>query len=173
MWKPPFPLDTNMPYIDVEKDTGPFVKALIDAPAPTQVLAVSEWATAREWLALWSQVTAVGTRVEQADAEEFENNDPTGFMRSILETGRFVGELGFTGGDEKILMPHDVSLAPRPSQSLDKRGVDKYRSYKSTTSSWLRASSWIICRAKIGLRLSGDLDVVFSLMTATGFVGKI
>lgn len=114
-----------MPYIDVEKDTGPFVKALIDAPAPTQVLAVSEWATAREWLALWSQVTAVGTRVEQADAEEFENNDRTGFMRSILETGRFVGELGFTGGDEKILMPHDVSLAPRPSQSLDKRGVDK------------------------------------------------
>ena len=109
MWKPPFPLDTQMPYIDVERDTGSFVKALIDAPAPTQVLALSKWATPREWLSLWSQVTGVATRIEQAAAAEFEGDDPTGFMRSVFETGQFVGEFGFTGSDEKISMPEDVS----------------------------------------------------------------
>ena len=103
-----------MPYIDVGRDTGSFVKALIDAPAPKQVLALSKWATPNEWLALWSQVTGVTARVEQADAKEFESNDPTGFMRSILETGQFVAEFGFTGSDENILMPEDV----RPNFSL-------------------------------------------------------
>ena len=109
LWKPPFPLDTQMPYIDVERDTGSFVKALIDAPAPTQVLALSKWATPREWLALWTQVTGVATRIERAAAAEFEGDDPTGFMRSVFETGQFVGEFGFTGSDEKISMPEDVS----------------------------------------------------------------
>jgi hypothetical protein len=99
-----------MPYIDVERDTGSLVKALIDAPAPTQVLGLSKWATPKEWLALWSEVTGIAARVEQASSEEFESNDPTGFMRSVFETGQFVGEFGFTGSDEKILMPEDVSL---------------------------------------------------------------
>jgi len=109
LWKPPFPLGTQMPYIDVERDIGSFVKALIDAPAPTQVLALSKWATPREWLALWSQVTGFASRIAQADAEEFKGNDSTGFMRSVFETGQFVSEFGFTGSDERILMPGDVS----------------------------------------------------------------
>jgi hypothetical protein len=94
-----------MPYIDIEKDAGAFVHALIKVPAPTQVLAVSEWATCREW----SRITGIQGRVEQADASEFQGNDPTGFMKSVLETGQFCGEFGFTGGDENILMPEEVS----------------------------------------------------------------
>jgi hypothetical protein len=112
LWKPPFPLDTKMPYIDVERDTGSFVKALIDAPAPTQVLGLSKWATPNEWLALWSEVTGIAARIEQASSEEFERNDPTGLMKSVSQTGQFVGEFGFTGSDEKILMPEDVSSTP-------------------------------------------------------------
>jgi hypothetical protein len=109
LWKPPFPVDAPMPYIDIEKDAGAFVHALIKVPAPTQVLAVSEWATCREWLEQWSRITGIQGRVEQADASEFQGNDPTGFMKSVLETGQFCGEFGFTGGDENILMPEEVS----------------------------------------------------------------
>jgi hypothetical protein len=109
MWKPPFPADAPMPYIDIEKDAGVFVHALIKAPAPTQVLAVSEWATCREWLEQWSRATGVKSCVEQASASEFQGDDPTGFMKSVLETGQFCGEFGFTGGDENILMPEQVS----------------------------------------------------------------
>jgi hypothetical protein len=98
-----------MPYIDIEKDAGAFVHALIKAPAPTQILAVSEWCTSREWLEQWSRVTGVKSRIEQADAGEFQGDDPTGFMESVLETGQFISEFGFSGGDEMILMPEQVS----------------------------------------------------------------
>ena len=54
-------------------------------------------------------MTGVATRIERAAAAEFEGDDPTGFMRSVFETGQFVGEFGFTGSDEKISMPEDVS----------------------------------------------------------------
>jgi hypothetical protein len=109
LWKPPFPVDALMPYIDIEKDAGAFVHALIKAPAPTQILAVSEWCTSREWLEQWSRVTGVKSRIEQADAGEFQGDDPTGFMESVLETGQFISEFGFSGGDEMILMPEQVS----------------------------------------------------------------
>jgi hypothetical protein len=57
-------------------------------------------------------VTGVTTQIEQATAAEFKGDDSTGFMRSVFETGQFVGEFGFTGKDEKILMPQDVSWRP-------------------------------------------------------------
>jgi len=41
---------------------------------------------------------------------EFEGNDPTVFMKSVLETGQSFIEFGFTGGDKEILMPADMSL---------------------------------------------------------------
>lgn len=130
-----------MPYIDVERDTGSFVKALIDAPAPTQILAFSEWATPSEWLALWSQVTGVATRIEQADTKEFEGNDPSGFMRSILETGQFVAKFGFTGKDEQILMPEDVSL------TFEEFGVSQLA--ESTNSLQLKEQGFAITQSKL------------------------
>lgn len=97
-----------MPYIDIEKDAGPYVHALIKAPAPTQILAVSEFSTAKAWLEQWSQITGIKARVEEADASEFQGDDPTGLMRGMVETGHFIGEFGFTGGDVEILMPEQV-----------------------------------------------------------------
>jgi hypothetical protein len=118
-----------MPYIDIEKDAGAFVHALIKVPAPAQVLAVSEWATCRAWLEQWSRITGIQGRVEQADANEFQGNDPTGFMKGVLETGQFCGEFGFTGGDEKILMPEQVSAM---SVIYMSEGVaNKIRSWRS------------------------------------------
>jgi hypothetical protein len=104
-----FPVDTPMPYIDVEKDTGSYVHALIKAPAPTQVLAVSEWATAQQWLKKWSKVTGVASRAERVDLDQFKADDPTGLMGMMIETSGFIEELGFAGGDKRILMPEEVS----------------------------------------------------------------
>ena len=76
MWKPVFPVDVPMPYIDIEKDTGSYVHALIKAPAPTQVLAVSEWATPRQWLEQWSQATGVASRIERAGPSNLKARIP-------------------------------------------------------------------------------------------------
>ena len=99
-----------MPWIDVEKDTGAYVKALIEAPAPTQILGVSEWLTCREWLTLWSSITGVPSRFEAADPAQLNvDNDPTGLTHGFLQTAQFMADFGFTGGDTDVLMPEDVS----------------------------------------------------------------
>lgn len=109
MWRPIFSDETPVPYIDVEKDTGSYVHALIKAPAPIQVLAVSEWATSHEWMEQWSRITGVKGRVERADFDQFRGDDPTGFMGMMLETSGFIVEMGFAGGDKNILTPEEVS----------------------------------------------------------------
>lgn len=98
-----------MPFIDIEQDAGAFVKALIDAPAPTQLVCVSEHLTPNQWMETWSRITGVGGRVEKLPAEAFLEKDPIGFKASVLETGLFVRGFGFTGGDKQILMPEEVS----------------------------------------------------------------
>ena len=85
-----FPVETPMPYIDVEKDTGSYIHALIKAPAPTQVLAVSEWATVHQWLEQWSEATGVASRAERVDFDQFRGDDPTGFMGMMIETSGFI-----------------------------------------------------------------------------------
>ena len=109
MWKPVFLIDAPVPYIDIEKDTGTYVHALIKAPAPTQVLAISEWASPQEWLEQWSRITGVQSHIEQADFDQFRADDPTGFMGMMLETSGFMDDFGFTGKDRDILMPEEVS----------------------------------------------------------------
>ncbi|KAM0718230.1 hypothetical protein Q7P37_006562 [Cladosporium fusiforme] len=108
-WRPPYSPDTTvMPFIDIEKDAGAFIKALIDAPAPTQLLCVSESLTPRQWMDIWSKTTGITGCVGEIPAEQFVRNDSTGFKQSVLETGLFVRDFSFTGGDEQILMPEDL-----------------------------------------------------------------
>lgn len=82
-----------------EQDAGAFVKALIDVPAPTQLLCVSEHLTPTQWMDTWSRITGVVGRVEELPAEASLEKDPIGFKASVLETGLFVRDFGFTGGD--------------------------------------------------------------------------
>lgn len=98
-----------MPWIDVEKDAGAFVKVLIDAPAPTQILAVSEWMTCKKWLDLWSATTGVRSRFEEAPYEAATTDDPSGLKLEFVQTAQFLMDFGFTGEDPDVLLPADVS----------------------------------------------------------------
>jgi len=99
-----------MPWIDIEKDLGGFVNALINAPAPTQVLAVSEWMTCKKWLEFWSATTGRRARFEEAQAGAARTmEDPSGLALQFTQTAQFVTEFGFTGGDPEVLMPEAVS----------------------------------------------------------------
>lgn len=127
LWKPVFPVDTPMPYIDVEKDNGSYIHALIKASAPTQVLAVSEWATAQQWLEKWSKATGVASRAERVDLDQFKADDPTGFMGMMIETSGFIEELGFAGGDNRILMPEEVSCIGTFQLNIDDTDLLSYQ----------------------------------------------
>lgn len=142
-----------MPYIDVEKDTGSYVHALIKAPAPTQVLAVSEWATVKQWLEQWSRATGVASRAERVDFDHFRGDDPTGFMGMMIETSGFIEELGFAGGDRRILMPEEVSYIETCQPNVNY--TNSLTSWRSNTASPSVVPSWLTTfRAKTGLRSS-------------------
>jgi len=108
-----FQLSDAFPFVDVEKDTGAFVKALIDAPAPMHVLGTSETLTVAEFLALWSEETGMPSRHEQSPEEEMTKDDVTGLGLEFLETFKFVDEFGYNGG-ETVLLPEDVSCPNVP-----------------------------------------------------------
>jgi hypothetical protein len=162
LWKPLPPVDTPMPYIDVEKDSGSYIHALIKAPAPTQVLAVSEYATAQQWLEQWSQATGVASRAEQVDLDLFRGDDPTGFMGMMIETSGFIEELGFAGGDKRILMPEEVSCVAAYQLNVD--NTDSLTSWRNNMASPSVVPSWLtISPVKTGLRSSDrSCDVVRS-----------
>lgn len=101
--------DGPFPLVDVEKDTGAFVKALIDAPAPRHLLGVSETLSMAQFLALFSEETGISSRYERTPDEEMTKDDVTGLGREFLETFKFVEEFAYTGGDTEALLPEDVS----------------------------------------------------------------
>jgi hypothetical protein len=105
----PIKPDTLMPWIDVEKDLGSYVSALLKAPGGTQVLAFSQWLSQKEYAALLSAHTGVEIRFQQVPEEMVLKNDPTGFKKEQVDAVKFIEEFGFTGGDSEVLMPEQVS----------------------------------------------------------------
>lgn len=105
----PFNGDAAMPWIDVERDTGAFVKALLDAPGRTQILGVSESLSGKQWLSLWSKHTAVKASYQEMPFERFIVDDPTGFKLERAETFKYIEEFGYTGSDPDVVTPEEVS----------------------------------------------------------------
>ncbi|KAI7282850.1 hypothetical protein KC345_g3272 [Hortaea werneckii] len=109
IWTPPFPASLPIPWVDVERDTGAFVKALIEAPPKTQLLGVSEWMTFDDWATLWSDVTGVKSKFEDAVPKEAPStNGGFDFKAVLLQTGDFLTEFGFTGGDPDVVGPEEL-----------------------------------------------------------------
>ncbi|KAI7312924.1 hypothetical protein KC315_g11839 [Hortaea werneckii] len=109
IWTPPFRASLPIPWVDVERDTGAFVKALIDAPPKTQVLGVSEWMAFDDWATLWSDVTGVKSKFEDALPKGAPStNDGFDFKAVLLQTGHFLTEFGFTGGDPNVVEPEEL-----------------------------------------------------------------
>lgn len=84
------------------------MRALIDAPAPTQVLCVSEWLSGAEWLEVWSKHTGIPSRYEESTKIHIQD-DPSGLSLHFSQTMKYIEDFGYTCGDPDVLMPEDVS----------------------------------------------------------------
>lgn len=63
-----------------------------------------------EWAALWSEVTGVKSKFEDAIPKEAPStNGGFDFKAVLLQTGDFLTEFGFTGGDPNVVEPEEVS----------------------------------------------------------------
>ena len=74
------------------------------------VLAYSEMMTIEQWLRILSKVSGVEVNYRQINLEDMERIAPGGLGREVGESGLFVEEFGWTGGEEGILDPKDVSV---------------------------------------------------------------
>ncbi|KAI7544151.1 hypothetical protein KC331_g6976 [Hortaea werneckii] len=131
IWTPPFPASLPIPWVDVERDTGSFVKALIEAPPKTQLLGVSEWMAFDDWAALWSNVTGVKSKFEDTVSQERlrPSNGTFDFKNMFSQTGYFVTEFGYTGGDPDVVGPEE----------LDRNGMKISR---SKISNYMKREDW-------------------------------
>lgn len=98
-----------IPMVFVEKDTGSFVKALVESPAGTNLLGCGSLIDWTDYMKLWSGILKVHGRFETVPMESFVQKFPEFVAREIGESYASQGEFGWTDSDPSVLLPKDVS----------------------------------------------------------------
>jgi hypothetical protein len=99
----------EIPFVVTHKDTGAFVKALVDLPPGTDLLSVSEQMTWPKWTEAWSDTLKVKATFKQVSVDEFWAGTPEPVKDELVETFAYVDEFGYTGRDPDILTLDQVS----------------------------------------------------------------
>ncbi|KAF1992402.1 putative hscarg dehydrogenase, partial [Aulographum hederae CBS 113979] len=107
----PEDLDTMIPLVETKKDTGAFVKALIeDLPIGTSLLGVSEMMSWKQFMEIWGRVLGVKARMEKISMEEWLEPLPEHLREEVGESYAFNAEFGWTGGDPGVKLPGEVGV---------------------------------------------------------------
>jgi len=104
----PVPPEEVYPMVVAERDTGAFVRALIDVPPGKQLHGVSEYMTWPEFTKLWGEIHGVKTAYKPIPLSEFLMDAPEPVKEEIRPSFQYASEYGFTGGDPEVLKPEDV-----------------------------------------------------------------
>jgi hypothetical protein len=100
--------DAPIPMVVANRDTGVFVKALVNAPAGTQLLGYGSLIGWEEYIRVWGQVLNVKVSFKQVPADGYVTNMPEALAQEISEGYAYQGEFGWDGGDPSIKHPRDV-----------------------------------------------------------------
>ena len=100
----------RMPHVVADRDTGSFVKAVVDLPPGKNLLAVSEYMSFPEWVDVWSRVLGVEATYKQVSNDAFFENVPEALGEELKVSFDYIEEFGFTGGDPDVLEPGQVRL---------------------------------------------------------------
>jgi hypothetical protein len=100
---------TLVPFVVTSKDTGEFVKALVQAPPGKHMLGVSEQIGWEEWTKIWGETLGVRARYERVSMEEYLNGLPENLSREVGESVSFCSEFGWSGGDPEIMNPKEIA----------------------------------------------------------------
>jgi hypothetical protein len=104
----PTPSEVLIPHLDPRNDTGPFVKALLQLPPRSTVMAASEWLTWPEWIKKWGEVTGVKTSYKQVDVDDFDRQIPGGAGKEIGQMYEFSSKYGYNAKQKDTLMTWDL-----------------------------------------------------------------
>ena len=99
-----------MPMIETRRDTGYFVRALVQCPPGKNVLAYGSLISWKDYMTLWAQTLKLpGGYYKQITIDEFDKLAPGGLGREVAEGIEYHGKFGYDGGDPSIVHAKDVS----------------------------------------------------------------
>lgn len=104
------PLSFEMPFVVARRDTGPFVKALLDLPVGKTLLAVSAYMKMDDYAELWGRVNGVKTTYKEISNEEFFGSVPAALGDELRDGFDYMHEFGFSGGDPDVLTPKQLDF---------------------------------------------------------------
>ncbi|QGI65550.1 hypothetical protein CEK27_009521 [Fusarium fujikuroi] len=93
-------LDTKVPLISHDQDSGPFVRALIQNPPGKSVAGYRAWITLREFVQFFSKVTGYKTELLHIPPGEFSFNCKQELRAELQDNFAFANEIGLHGGDD-------------------------------------------------------------------------
>lgn len=108
----PFSGDLQMPFVVPDKDTGAFVKALLDVPPGKTLVGVSEMMSFSKWVEIWGRVLDVQAAYQEVSPGEFYKDFPEPLGQELMDTNEYMIEFGYTGGDSEVMYPNQVRILP-------------------------------------------------------------
>jgi hypothetical protein len=78
--------DVQFPFVDTHRDTGSFVKVLVDLLPGKDLLGVSQSMTWPEWMKLWGDILGVKAGFVQVSGDDFFRNVPEPLKKELWDT---------------------------------------------------------------------------------------
>ncbi|ESZ94819.1 putative hscarg dehydrogenase [Sclerotinia borealis F-4128] len=101
--------DSVNEFMVAHRDTGVYVKALLDMPAGTNLIGVSQRMTWAEWTKVWGATLGVQAEFKHVSEEVFWEGVPEE-MRELQDAWDYADEFGHTGGDPDVLRPEQLAF---------------------------------------------------------------
>ena len=119
--------EVKLPWIVADRDTGIYVKALLENSPGNHTLAYSEMATWREFWTLWAEVQNVKVEFKVVALDEFFKSLPPILWREFQESLMYIMEFGYTGGDPEVCCTlQDLSPKARTTSLREYMGSEDW-----------------------------------------------
>lgn len=100
--------DAPIPMVVTAKDTGSFVRGLIQSPPGTNLLGYGSLIGWTEYMRLWSSILQVSGKFQQVPADKYVEKLPAALAKELQEAYAYQAEFGWDGGDPSVVHPKDV-----------------------------------------------------------------
>lgn len=102
--------DVKLPFLAGEKDTGPFVKALVQESPGKNLIAYREWCTMNELATAFTQATGIQAETVVLPKGESHIPAPPDVAIQSGEMWAYCNEFGYEGrADPTLIHPKNVS----------------------------------------------------------------
>ena len=102
-----------MPHVLPRKDTGYFVRALIQSAPGKNLLGAGTMISWADFLKLWCDIQGKPYGgYDNVSVEDVDKAMPGGLGRELAEMFAYASEFGYDGSDPSIIHPKDVSSFP-------------------------------------------------------------